>query len=125
VLAVPAFIAALQVEIDEEAGTLSIAAFKTAGDAAPAAAAAAEKPAGEKQAAKEGDAAATAEEEPTYHRSERAFGRVSRTLSLPPDADLSAKIAAKLEHGVLTLVIPKKAAGAEGGPRKVIDVEAA
>ena len=46
---------------------------------------------------------------------ERQFGSFSRSFSLPELAD-GEKIAAKLEHGVLTLTIGKKA---EAKPRKI------
>ena len=56
----------------------------------------------------------------TWLRAERAFGRIERSLSLPADADYE-KISAKLEHGVLSLIIPKKPGDAEEqhGRRKV------
>ncbi|WP_299021578.1 MULTISPECIES: Hsp20/alpha crystallin family protein [unclassified Tepidimonas] len=41
--------------------------------------------------------------------SERYFGAVSRTLALPGDVD-ETQASAKYENGVLTLVLPKKAA---------------
>ena len=46
------------------------------------------------------------EEEKTYKKSEFSYGEFSRTLYLPQDVDTD-KIDAKLEHGVLKLVIPK------------------
>jgi HSP20 family protein len=58
---------------------------------------------------------------PLWHRMERIRGSVSRVISLPKDADL-AHIRAKLFHGVLTIVIPKKKAARGGispGQRKV------
>ncbi len=41
--------------------------------------------------------------------SERYFGAVSRTLALPSDVD-ETQASAKYENGVLTLVLPKRAA---------------
>ena len=46
------------------------------------------------------------QEEKTYKKSEFSYGEFSRTLYLPQDVDTD-KIDAKLEHGVLKLVIPK------------------
>ena len=41
-----------------------------------------------------------------YHRRERPFGEFSRSIQLSSDLDM-AKAAAKYEHGVLTLKVPK------------------
>jgi HSP20 family molecular chaperone IbpA len=54
-------------------------------------------------------------EDETYSLYERQFGSFSRSFQLPELAD-GEKIAAKLEHGVLTLTIGKKA---EAKPRKI------
>ena len=43
-----------------------------------------------------------------WRRIERSYGVVSRSLSVPEDADMTG-IEASLEHGVLTVVIPKLA----------------
>ena len=51
----------------------------------------------------------------SYALYERQFGSFSRSFSLPDMAD-GERISAKLEHGVLTLVIAKKA---EAKPRKI------
>lgn len=51
----------------------------------------------------------------TYALYERQFGSFTRSFSLPDMAD-GDKIEAKLEHGVLTLTIGKKA---EAKPRKI------
>jgi HSP20 family protein len=51
----------------------------------------------------------------TYALYERQFGSFSRSFQLPELAD-GEKIAANLEHGVLTLTIGKKA---EAKPRKI------
>ena len=51
----------------------------------------------------------------SYALYERQFGSFSRAFSLPDMAD-GERIAAKLEHGVLTLTIAKKAAAR---PRKI------
>lgn len=44
--------------------------------------------------------------QPKYWVSERSVGTFQRTFSLPPGLDL-AKASASLDHGVLTVVIPK------------------
>lgn len=41
-----------------------------------------------------------------YHRREREAGKFSRSVSLPDDVDVD-KVDAKLNNGILTLVIPK------------------
>jgi HSP20 family protein len=41
-----------------------------------------------------------------YHRREREAGKFSRSISLPGDIDVS-KVDARLENGILTVVIPK------------------
>jgi HSP20 family protein len=50
-----------------------------------------------------------------YHRVERAFGRFSRSLSLPQGID-PEKVEAKFENGVLEVQIPKPA---EAKPTRV------
>lgn len=45
-----------------------------------------------------------------FHISERRFGRVSRSIKLPPSADVDA-IKASYEDGVLRLVVPRRASG--------------
>lgn len=54
-------------------------------------------------------------EDESYALYERQFGSFSRSFSLPDTAD-GERIDAKLEHGVLTLSIAKKA---EAKPRKI------
>ena len=49
----------------------------------------------------------------TFHRSERTTGRQWRNLQLPAYADAHA-ISASLEHGLLTVTMPKMT-GAEAG----------
>ena len=44
-----------------------------------------------------------------YHRMERAYGKFSRSFSLPSTVDL-ANIRADNKNGLLTLVLPKKSA---------------
>jgi len=51
----------------------------------------------------------------SYALYERQFGSFSRSFSLPDMAD-GEKIEARLEHGVLTLIVGKKA---EAKPRKI------
>jgi len=60
-----------------------------------------------------------------WHRVERSRGQVSRSLSLPDDADAAA-LHAKVTNGVLTITIPKKpeAAGAAASRRRRVDVSA-
>lgn len=50
----------------------------------------------------------TEQEGRRYHRVERAFGSFVRQFQLPTNVDSQA-IEAKLEHGILTLRLPKKA----------------
>ncbi|NNJ09002.1 Hsp20/alpha crystallin family protein [Chloroflexales bacterium ZM16-3] len=46
------------------------------------------------------------QQERSYHRVERRYGRFSRTITFPTTVKGDA-IAAKLEHGVLNLTLPK------------------
>jgi HSP20 family protein len=55
------------------------------------------------------------EEGDTWYTSERAWGSFSRTFTLPDGAD-SEHANAELKHGVLTVIVPKKA---EVKPRKL------
>ena len=57
-------------------------------------------------------------DKPNYHHRERFFGKYHRTIYLPDTCD-SDKIKAKLEHGVLELMIPKK----EPTPIKKVEIE--
>lgn len=41
-----------------------------------------------------------------YHRREREAGKFSRSINLPDDIDID-KVDAKLENGILTMIIPK------------------
>jgi HSP20 family protein len=50
--------------------------------------------------------AETEQKERNYHRVERRFGRFSRSITFPTTVKGDA-IAAKLEHGVLNLTLPK------------------
>ncbi len=50
-----------------------------------------------------------------YHRLERTYGKFERSFTLPATVD-TAKIAAKLKNGLLTLTIPKKE---EAKPRQI------
>ena len=59
----------------------------------------------------------TAEDERVLH-SERVFGKVSRSFTLPQELD-EAKAEAKFRDGVLELTLPKKAAAA----RKAITIQ--
>ena len=44
-----------------------------------------------------------------YHRREREAGKFSRVLAMPSDIDAD-RIEAKLENGILTVIVPKAAA---------------
>ena len=56
-----------------------------------------------------------------WHRVERRRGRFRRRFRLPGDADMD-KVKSSLEHGVLTVTVPKMA-GAVGGPSvRAIDI---
>lgn len=61
-------------------------------------------------------------EEQGVRRFERVFGKFYRSFRLPESADLE-NIKAKTDHGVLTIIVPKKAVAK---PRKIAveDVEA-
>jgi len=91
----------LKVDLDSERGVLTIAAEKTttATSGSPSGSTAGGKAEGGKEAASDGDT--------TWHQVERSYGRVSRTLRLPPDVDID-KVTAKLDAGVLHLTLPKK-----------------
>jgi len=54
-------------------------------------------------------------EKPNYHRVERRFGRIARSISLPTQVQAD-KVEANLTHGVLHLTIPKAEAVR---PRKI------
>jgi HSP20 family protein len=51
----------------------------------------------------------------SYRRQERVFGRWSRTITLPERVD-SAQIQATVDHGVLTVILPK---AEEAKPRQI------
>jgi HSP20 family protein len=55
------------------------------------------------------------EEGVTYHRRERPVGSFVRVLELPADVD-STRVEADLQHGVLTIKLPKAEASM---PRKI------
>ena len=57
----------------------------------------------------------TTGEKPNYHRVERRYGRVARSISLPAQGQAD-KIQANLNHGILRLEIPKAEAVK---PRKI------
>ncbi len=54
----------------------------------------------------QGERKPTEESGAVCHRQERGMGQFRRTVTLPVDVD-SDKVDAKLNHGVLTLVMPK------------------
>lgn len=51
----------------------------------------------------------------SYHRIERVYGAFTRSFTLPTSVD-TTRVEAKLEHGLLTVVVPK---AAEAQPRKI------
>jgi HSP20 family protein len=53
-----------------------------------------------------GERKITEEEGARYHRKEREAGKFSRIIGLPGDIDAD-KVDAKLEDGILTVVVPK------------------
>lgn len=59
-----------------------------------------------------------------WHRTERMSGTVSRTMSLPQDADITG-VGARLDNGVLVVTVPrKKLAEAEDVPgRRRVNIE--
>lgn len=63
--------------------------------------------------------AAASEEKAAWLLQERAYGKFSRTITLPSEMD-SAKVDARLENGVLTLRLPK----AEAARPKAIKIHA-
>lgn len=52
-----------------------------------------------------------------FHVYERLYGKVSRSIKLPPSADLES-VKASYADGVLTLTVPRIAKD-QGGPREV------
>ena len=51
----------------------------------------------------------------TWHRQERGYGKFSRLVELPEHVDAD-KVTAEFKHGVLTVMLPKKA---EVQPRRI------
>lgn len=120
----------MQCEIDEQEGSITISYersqdFDNDKPLQEREAQAQRQPEGAAAGAKQRERSGKAEEgaelqesdalaEPTWHVTERAWGRVSRTVALPEDAEWG-KAEAKLEHGELTLTIPRrKPEGGEG-----------
>lgn len=56
------------------------------------------------------------DEDRQMHISERVFGRISRSIKLPPSAD-TEHVQANYDDGVLKLVIPRRSVS--GGPREI------
>jgi HSP20 family protein len=54
-------------------------------------------------------------EQGTWHRQERGFGQFSRVVTLPLNVEAD-QVEAKLQHGVLTISLPK---AAEAKPRRI------
>ena len=54
----------------------------------------------------------TEKKEKNFHRIERSYGAFERTVTLPCEVEAD-KVAAKLKDGVLTITLPKAAAGQE------------
>ena len=61
---------------------------------------------------------ANREESDTWCHSERAYGKVQRTLPLPKGANHDGAVA-KFEHGVLTVSFPKVKGGSSDAGRKL------
>ena len=55
------------------------------------------------------------EEGDTFHRIERAYGKFSRSFSLPSQVD-SSKVEASFDNGLLTVAVPKSE---QAQPRKI------
>lgn len=70
---------------------------------------------GQNQLTIKGERKAPEVEKSTVHRQERGFGSFVRTLTLPFPVD-DSKVEARLEHGVLTIRLPKHEAAR---PRKI------
>jgi HSP20 family protein len=62
-----------------------------------------------------GEKVSTEHKETDYLRSERWYGKFSRSFSLPPSVD-TANVSAQLRNGILTVTVPKKE---EARPKKV------
>ncbi len=62
-----------------------------------------------------GEKVSTEHKETDYIRSERWYGKFSRSFSLPPTVD-AANVSAHLHNGVLTVTVPKRE---EARPKKV------
>ncbi|MEO7766264.1 MAG: Hsp20/alpha crystallin family protein [Ferruginibacter sp.] len=58
-------------------------------------------------------------EEEKYSRREFSFQAFSRMFTLPKDVVDAERIAAKYENGLLNLVVPKKEAAKQKGPRVI------
>jgi len=70
---------------------------------------------GQNQLTLKGERKVNSAKESTQHRQERGFGNFVRTLTLPFPVD-DAKVEARLEHGVLTIRLPKHEAAK---PRRI------
>ncbi|CAA6659538.1 unnamed protein product [Spirodela intermedia] len=58
----------------------------------------------------------------TWHRVERRRGKFRRRFRLPNDADMDA-VRSSLEHGVLTVTVPKRLGAVGGQPTvRAIDI---
>lgn len=76
--------------------------------------------AGTQGLAKKTEAAGGTGDVTTWHRTERYFGTITRSIALPADADAD-HITAKMDEGVLTLTIPKVKGEAEA--KKQVKIE--
>jgi HSP20 family protein len=74
---------------------------------------------GQNQVTIKGERNETRPEKAVQHRQERHFGKFVRTLTLPSPVDQD-KVDARLENGVLTIVLPKH----EGAKPRKIQVKA-
>lgn len=55
----------------------------------------------------EGGSEAAEDDGVTWHRVERSYGKVSRSVQLPANGDGSA-VTARMENGILSIAVPKK-----------------
>lgn len=109
----------MQVEVDEDSGMLTISAEKSVGPLQAQAQGQGQQGAAS-GAGKEG-AEGSGGREQTWLRAERHFGRIERSLSLPADADYE-RVGAKLDQGVLTLTLPRRAGSHEEHGRRQVEI---
>jgi HSP20 family protein len=101
----------IKIELDEEDGYINISAEKSLEEPRQASE-------GKQASENQGEGEQKSQDDVKWHRMERAYGRVARSLKLPMNADTS-NISAKLENGVLQLCIPKKAESVPSGMKRI------